>query len=269
MAYELHYWPTIQGRGEFVRLALEAAGAPYIDVARGAEDAGQGAPALLRCMQDRTQTQPPFAPPFLKDGDVLVGQTAPILQYLAPTLEAGGAQRARPRLDAADPAHHRRHGDRSARHPPSGRQRPVLRGPEARGAASRARVLPHPHAQVPAVVREHRGAQPGRAAAPGRRQAELRRPVAVPAGRGPALRLPEGRAAARWRARPAVVQPCTTAWPHCPGWPPTCAASGGCRSTSKASSAATPSSTSTRLSLTGLSGARPAAETPVGRLLPW
>lgn len=87
MAYELHYWPTIQGRGEFVRLALEAAGAPYVDVARGAEDAGQGLPALLRCMEDRTQTQPPFAPPFLKDGQVLVGQTALILQYLAPTLK--------------------------------------------------------------------------------------------------------------------------------------------------------------------------------------
>ena len=38
MAYELHYWPTIQGRGEFVRLVLEATGAPYIDVARAAED---------------------------------------------------------------------------------------------------------------------------------------------------------------------------------------------------------------------------------------
>jgi glutathione S-transferase len=87
MTYELHYWPTIQGRGEFVRLALEAAGAPYIDVARGDEAAGQGVPALLRCMHDRTQTQPPFAPPFLKDGDVLVGQTALILQYLAPTLK--------------------------------------------------------------------------------------------------------------------------------------------------------------------------------------
>ena len=45
MTYELHYWPTIQGRGEFVRLALEAAGASYVDVARGAEDAGQGLPA--------------------------------------------------------------------------------------------------------------------------------------------------------------------------------------------------------------------------------
>ena len=48
MAYELHYWPTIQGRGEFVRLALEAAGAPYVDVARGAEDAGgEGRPRAV------------------------------------------------------------------------------------------------------------------------------------------------------------------------------------------------------------------------------
>ena len=34
MAYELYYWPDIQGRGEFVRLALEEAGADYVDVAR-------------------------------------------------------------------------------------------------------------------------------------------------------------------------------------------------------------------------------------------
>jgi glutathione S-transferase len=87
MAYELHYWPTIQGRGEFVRLALEAAGAPYVDVARGAEAAGQGLPAMLRCLQDPKLATPPFAPPFLKDGPVLVGQTAAILHYLAPTLK--------------------------------------------------------------------------------------------------------------------------------------------------------------------------------------
>ncbi len=87
MAYELHYWPTIQGRGEFVRLALEAAGAPYTDVARGAEDAGQGVPALLGVLQDRNLTHPPFAPPFLKDGEVLLGQTAAILHYLAPQLK--------------------------------------------------------------------------------------------------------------------------------------------------------------------------------------
>jgi glutathione S-transferase len=87
MAYELHYWPSIQGRGEFVRLALEAAGAAYIDVARGAEDSGQGTPAMLRYLQDGHVTHPPFAPPFLKDGEVLVGQTAAILHYLAPQLK--------------------------------------------------------------------------------------------------------------------------------------------------------------------------------------
>ena len=87
MSYELHYWPTIPGRGEFVRLALEAAGAPYIDVARGAESAGQGVPALLRHLRDSTQAQPPFAPPFLQDGDLLVGQTANILQHLGPALK--------------------------------------------------------------------------------------------------------------------------------------------------------------------------------------
>jgi glutathione S-transferase len=86
MAYELHYWPTIQGRGEFVRLALEAAGAPYVDVARGSEAEGQGVPAMLSAMQDPRQTHPPFAPPYLKDGDVVVAQTALILHYLGPPL---------------------------------------------------------------------------------------------------------------------------------------------------------------------------------------
>ncbi len=90
MAYELYYWPGIQGRGEFVRLALEAAGAPYIDVARGAGDSGKGLPAMLHYLQDGKVTHPPFAPPFLKDGDVLVGQTAAILQYLAPQLKLVG-----------------------------------------------------------------------------------------------------------------------------------------------------------------------------------
>ncbi len=87
MAYELHYWPTIQGRGEFVRLALEAAGAPYIDVARGSEEAGQGLPATMRYLQGSKVPHPPFAPPFLKDGELLVGQTAAILHYLAPQLK--------------------------------------------------------------------------------------------------------------------------------------------------------------------------------------
>ena len=87
MAYELHYWPTIQGRGEFVRLALEAAGASYIDVARGTGASGHGIDAMLRCLRDEEQVHPPFAPPFLKDGNLIVGQTAAILQHLAPPLK--------------------------------------------------------------------------------------------------------------------------------------------------------------------------------------
>ena len=87
MAYELHYWPTIQGRGEFIRLALEAAGAPYIDVARGRPEAGHGIPAMLHALNDETSPYPPFAPPFLKDGALVVGQTAAILHYLGPTLK--------------------------------------------------------------------------------------------------------------------------------------------------------------------------------------
>ncbi|MGA8786379.1 MAG: glutathione S-transferase [Polaromonas sp.] len=86
MAYELHYWPTIQGRGEFVRLALEAAGADYVDVARGSEDEGQGMPAMMHFMANPEQERPPFAPPFLVDGKLVVGQTAAILLYLGPRL---------------------------------------------------------------------------------------------------------------------------------------------------------------------------------------
>ena len=90
MSYELHYWPTIQGRGEFVRLALEAGGAPYVDVARGSEAAGRGLPAMQAAMADRHNPHPPFAPPFLIDGALVVGQTAAILQHLAPTLKLVG-----------------------------------------------------------------------------------------------------------------------------------------------------------------------------------
>ncbi len=87
MAYELHYWPTIQGRGEFVRLALEAAGASYVDVARRAEDPQDGMTEMLRCMGRDTLPYPPFAPPFLKDDKLWVGQTAAILHHLAPALK--------------------------------------------------------------------------------------------------------------------------------------------------------------------------------------
>jgi glutathione S-transferase len=77
LAYELYYWPEIQGRGEFVRLALEEAGAAYVDVARE-----RGTGALMALWGADDVAHPPFAPPFLKDGERIVGQTANILLYL-------------------------------------------------------------------------------------------------------------------------------------------------------------------------------------------
>ena len=90
MRYELCYWPGIQGRGEYVRLALEDAGADYTDVARS--DRGM---AAMTGMMDARNGTPPFAPPFLKAGQLVIGQTANILLYLgsrhalAPKAEAG------------------------------------------------------------------------------------------------------------------------------------------------------------------------------------
>ena len=82
MAYEFFYWPEIQGRGEFVRLALEDAGADYIDVARGLESDGRGVSAMLALLRGEGTSHIPFAPPFLRDGDVIVSHTAAILLYL-------------------------------------------------------------------------------------------------------------------------------------------------------------------------------------------
>jgi len=84
MRYELYYWPSIQGRGEFVRLALEDACADYVDVARVAK---HGMAAMMRFMENRSMARPPFAPPFLKAGKLLIAQTANILLYLGPRLD--------------------------------------------------------------------------------------------------------------------------------------------------------------------------------------
>ncbi len=86
MTYELYYWPGIQGRGEFVRLALEAAGADYVDIAREPEAQGKGVPALMALLNGATVTRPPFAPPILKDGALLLAHTALILHHLGPKL---------------------------------------------------------------------------------------------------------------------------------------------------------------------------------------
>ena len=90
MAYELYYWDGIQGRGEFVRLALEEAGAAYVDVARE-----KGTGALMALWESADLPTPSFAPPILVDGRKAIGQTANILLHLgarhglAPKAEAG------------------------------------------------------------------------------------------------------------------------------------------------------------------------------------
>jgi glutathione S-transferase len=78
MRYEFYYWSGIQGRGEFVRLALEEAGADYADVAR--QPGGEA--EMMALMQSEQVARRAFAPPFLKADDLLIGQTANILMYL-------------------------------------------------------------------------------------------------------------------------------------------------------------------------------------------
>lgn len=102
--YQLYYWPTIQGRGEFVRLALEAAGAPYVDVAR----TPGGMAAMMKILKGGLPGPLPFAVPFLKHEDRILSQTANILVYLAPRLglapddEAGRAEALQIQLTISD-----------------------------------------------------------------------------------------------------------------------------------------------------------------------
>lgn len=82
MPYELYYHARIPGRGEFVRLALEEAGADYVDVARLSPEKGGGPDAVFAMMNGKGGDRPPFAPPILKDGDFIISQTSNILLYL-------------------------------------------------------------------------------------------------------------------------------------------------------------------------------------------
>jgi glutathione S-transferase len=106
MRYELYYWPTIQGRGEFVRLALEEAGADYVDVARKPGKSGMA--AMKRLLEGKRTAHLPYAPPFLKAGKLVIGQTANILFYLggrlglAPRDEAGALWAHQLQLTIAD-----------------------------------------------------------------------------------------------------------------------------------------------------------------------
>ena len=82
--YQLYYWPQIQGRGEFVRLALEEAGAGYVDVARLPKERGGGVQAIMAVLAE--SGEPGFAPPVLKIDGHFVAQTALILHVLGPAL---------------------------------------------------------------------------------------------------------------------------------------------------------------------------------------
>ena len=132
MRYELYYWPSIQGRGEFVRLALEEAGADYVDIAR--RPGKRGVPAMMKLLEDKRSARPPYAPPFLKAGKLVIAQTANILLYLgsrldlAPRDEAGRLWAHQLQLTIADLVTH----IHDTHHPVSGwlyfeEQRPAAR----------------------------------------------------------------------------------------------------------------------------------------------
>ena len=80
MTYELYYWDGIQGRGEFVRLALEEAGARYVDMGRDS----RGTAVMMNYIHGRQGFDMPFAPPFLRDGELVISHVANILHYLGP-----------------------------------------------------------------------------------------------------------------------------------------------------------------------------------------
>jgi glutathione S-transferase len=108
LPYELYYWPNIPGRGEFVRLVLEEAGSPYVDVGRQPREDGGGMEAVAAFWAGRSPGHPVFAPPVLKQGELVLAQTAAICHFLgrrhglAPADEAGEAHALELQLTIAD-----------------------------------------------------------------------------------------------------------------------------------------------------------------------
>lgn len=108
MVYKLYYWPVLQGRGEFVRLALEESGVAYEDVARKPTSKGGGIACILTMLKDESLSPPSYAPPLLQVGDQVISQTVNILQYLGPRLgltpedELGRAHATQLQLTIAD-----------------------------------------------------------------------------------------------------------------------------------------------------------------------
>ena len=104
MKYQLYYWPHIQGRGEYVRLALEEGEANYVDVARLPESDGGGRPAVARMLQDLSNKHPPFAPPLLQAGKFIVSHRQ--RTALSRAEARAGAQGRRATAVGARPATH-------------------------------------------------------------------------------------------------------------------------------------------------------------------
>ena len=196
MAYELFYWPGIQGRGEFVRLALEEAEATYVDVAREPAKSGGGVRALMAMLEGEARPRPPFAPPFLRDGDVVVSHVANILSYLGPKLGlapddealrvfADGLQLTI--TDLVAEAH-------DTHHPISTDLYYEDQRNEAKARA--AAFLKHSAAEVPRLLRARAERQSGGADARRRRRPHDRRPLAVSGLGGPGYAFPRAMAGA-------------------------------------------------------------------------
>jgi glutathione S-transferase len=106
--YELYYWPNIPGRGEFARLVLEEAGALYLDVGRLPREKGGGVEAVVAYWAGKSGGHPVFAPPVLKQGELVLAQTAAICHFLgrrhglAPSDDAGAAHALELQLTIAD-----------------------------------------------------------------------------------------------------------------------------------------------------------------------
>jgi glutathione S-transferase len=75
MSYDLWYWPGIPGRGEFVRITLEAGGIAY-------RERGREPDADITSQLKQYQDTQPFAPPWLDTGELVIAQTANILLFL-------------------------------------------------------------------------------------------------------------------------------------------------------------------------------------------
>ena len=234
MRYELYYWPNIQGRGEFVRLALEEAGADYVDVAR--RPGKNGMPAMLALLGGKRVPHPPFAPPFLKCGKLLIGQTANILFFLGARENLGPAPGGDAALGQSAAAHRRRPRGRGARHPSPDLGQPLLRRPAPRGEAARYGFHPTSRAEIPALFR--RGASRA-AAVPMCSGAASPMPTCRCSRSSRACATPSRRRCAGWRRRRRASSHCTTASRRARGSPPISPQSGGSPSTRRESSANT------------------------------